>query len=287
MLRKCSRTVIAAALALVSALSLSACSDEATVPSSSSEAPVTPPLASMRLDLSFFGNGSAAATEELGGPAEKTALARFNWTNAVIRMLIVDAFVDAAFSPPFELFEFVLQSEPKPLGDGAYLWTYRHVENGQEVRVDLTGRITARNISWELRVTDPAHQPPFDNALWFRGDSRDDGQQGYWLFEDPARGGAEYARIDWSSTPGGDTELTIENLDDADEGNGDVVTYGLEGRVASLSYADVSDRATISVQWDVVTGAGSLVAPDYNNGQRACWDANQQDVDCTAIPPAL
>lgn len=286
-MRKCSRTFVTAAFVLVSALSLSACGEETTEPSDSAKAPVTPPPASMHLDLSFFADGGAATADESEGPVESAALARFNWTNAVVRVLIVNAFVDAAFSPPFAVFELALQAEPKSLGDGHYVWTYRHVENGQETRIDLTGRAAAGSVSWELRVTDPTHRPPFDNALWFRGVSRDDGRQGYWVFEDPTRGGAEYARIDWLSTSDGDFELTIENLDDADEGRGDVVTYELDGRITSLSFEDVSDDATMSVQWDVVTGVGSLIAPDYNDGQRACWDETQQDVECVNAVTAL
>ncbi|MEZ4655734.1 MAG: hypothetical protein R3E12_19655 [Candidatus Eisenbacteria bacterium] len=222
------------------------------------------------------------------GVAPQAMEARLNWTNAVVRVLLINAFVEVAFTPPLHAFELALHSLPVAEEDGSFLWSYVWNDGDREVRIDLTGRPAGSNVEWQVRVTDSAATPPLDHALWFRGESNASNRSGYWVFFDleGLRTQAEVARIDWRVTNDRDAELAITNRNAQDEGVGDTLTYRVDGNEASVVYDDVSEDAILRIVWDTISGAGSMIAPDYHEGERACWDDRQQDVECTETIPA-
>ena len=58
-----------------------------------------------------------------------------------------------------------------------------------------------------------------------------------------------------------------------------------EGTIGLIQFYDASERMTAEVRWNVDTMAGSLRVPDYNDGRRACWDENLQDITCPLNAP--
>ena len=47
-----------------------------------------------------------------------------------------------------------------------------------------------------------------------------------------------------------------------------------------MNFYDASENLNADITWDEVTGAGSIQVPDYNDGERACWDEDQDDIEC-------
>ena len=64
--------------------------------------------------------------------------------------------------------------------------------------------------------------------------------------------------------------------------NGDMLTYKAENSNRSVTYLDQSANPAAAGQifWDDVTYAGYLIAPNYNNGQKSCWDSQLNDMTC-------
>jgi hypothetical protein len=49
--------------------------------------------------------------------------------------------------------------------------------------------------------------------------------------------------------------------------------------MGSIDHYDASEDQSSNITY-YSDGSGSLTVPDYNDGQQACWDTNQEDIDC-------
>ena len=54
----------------------------------------------------------------------------------------------------------------------------------------------------------------------------------------------------------------------------------MSGSDRSVSYFDASTGQAVEIGWDAITKAGWLIAPGFNGGLKACWDATLNDVAC-------
>ncbi|MBK8231594.1 MAG: hypothetical protein IT349_10485 [Candidatus Eisenbacteria bacterium] len=271
------RTTKLAICVLASLLTASGCSKESTQPLP--EAPALPPAESLQIDLGFFQQPARA-------PESAAPETIFNWTNAVVRVLVINAFVDAALSPPFEAFEVALNTTPTLRQDGTWVWTYGVLEGGRTARIDLEGVERSGKVEWSLYLTDSEAEPPLNHGLWFEGETTGNGEEGFWLFLDPrSSSSGNYARLNWRVKAEDDAELRLEALDRSEESFGDFVLYEVDRRDARVTYHDASERSEFIAKWNTATGAGSLVAPDYNQGAPACWNSEQQDIECSTVAP--
>jgi len=68
--------------------------------------------------------------------------------------------------------------------------------------------------------------------------------------------------------------FSVPETNPHEEARGASVRYEADG-TARLpdGYEPTPGRARL-VEWDAATGAGSVTAWSYNDGGRACWDAN-------------
>jgi len=279
------RTIISTLIiSILVAATLAGCSnEESTRPGATAqEAPALPPAASMQFDFSFFDDGSGFQVKE-GAESSSENLGMFNWLNAVVRVAYINLAVAQAFTPPTLAFAAAINTDPVFEEPDTFLWTYTWTEEpGHEIVIHLRGRVEAPNVVWELRVTDDQATPPLDEFLWFHGESSLIDETGYWIFNDIGAGGSEVevARIDWNVEAEDQRELIFENIEVGHEEYGDRLTYLVEATIVSVRYHAESEDLDADITWDEITGAGSLCVPDYNDGERACWDEQQQDVEC-------
>jgi hypothetical protein len=119
-----------------------------------------------------------------------------------------------------------------------------------------------------------------DDFEWYTGESILDNTSGSWLFYDylVPDSAKELAKIEWVVTGADNAELIISNLEVEGSNAGDVLTYDVEGTTALISFYDASEDIIADITWDLVTIAGSILVPNYNNGERAFWDENKQDI---------
>ena len=101
------------------------------------------------------------------------------------------------------------------------------------------------------------------------------------VFQDFTReGDPEVLRIDWDFTQENHAYLMLENSDDAGEDVGDRLTFQSTGANRSMDFVDVSSGLVWFIEWNEVNHSGSLMVPNYNDGNRACWDNNLVNVEC-------
>ncbi len=257
-------------------LMLAGCGKETSAPTK--EAPELPPAETLKFDLSFF------QQQDLPGQAQGTeeALTKFNWLNAVIRVAYVNLAVVQNLTPPYLAFAAAVHTRPVLEEEDTWLWTYTWVgPENVPFTIRLRGRVEGTHVEWSLHVAAPNAVPPLDDFLWFEGESSIVSDSGYWILNDSDGGRpVPCARIDWDYPTLLNRVLAFENIEQGKPEFGDRLTYRIDGVMISVLFHDASEGVDSDVIWNAQTGAGSLRVPDYNHGQRACWNERQEDVLC-------
>ncbi|MDZ7289516.1 MAG: hypothetical protein ONB44_18985 [candidate division KSB1 bacterium] len=241
--------------------------------------PKLPPQTSMAVDLSLFSSSQGLA--KIG----QEQMAGANFTNAALRVLVINTTVVAGMSVPVIVWAAAASQQPVLGADGKFHWIYTVQSGAQIFQADLAGWIDvpARQSVWEMYITSTTHVPALAKFLWYSGRANLDATSGYWEFFDdktPATN-TKVLRIDWQSTAPDKATLTFLVVKPGVPENGDQLTYRVDGVLRQITLFDKSANTTLDIGWNAQTGAGYLLAPDYHNGQKACWDENRNDVVCT------
>lgn len=248
-------------------------SDSTAPETNAQEAPVLPDAGKLTLDVSFFDAGADMTADMAGKDFTKT-----NFLNAYLRVAVLNIVTRVVLTPPVAAFAVALHTVPSYQEDGSWIWVYTHVDGAEEQQIRLRGLPVTNGVEWQMHVSDSAANPPFENELWFEGSTHLDGQLGDWTFYDfNLTGKPAVARLEWGTDSGGEY-LVISALYGADEG--DVLAYRHDAPDCSIDFTDGADGSQYYIRWNEFDGTGSLMVPDYNNGDPACWDENQDDTDC-------
>ena len=258
-------------LAAISLLALVGCSEDTPFsptsdPDPQAEAPVLPDAAKMQIDLSFFDQGKTC----------DKAFARENFFNAYLRAVIVTGMTELVMAPPVAAFSLAVHTIPSYQPDGSWLWVYTYVNGAEEAQIRLRGVVGEGQVDWALRVSVPAEG--IEDELWFDGITREQGDVGQWTFYDfNLAGQPAVAELDWSHGVDEDLlQLTALYGEDA----GDRLAFSVSGDEHRIDFTEGDSFDTWFIRWLASDGSGSLMVPDYNGGEEACWDADQYDVDC-------
>ncbi len=296
MLRLISRMTLGLAL-LVAVMGVSACSNDTVAPEDNgqitSDAPALPSLTTMQFDLSFFGADDIdVASVQKGSPSDELMAAsagRLNFINAVVRVLFVQLVVYDALEAPIGAFAAAIHSIPQAQEDGSYLWTFIFVEDGIDYGIFLYGKEVGNTVEWRMEVSSTDPNMPLDHFVWFDGVAQQDDSGGYWQFYAPDENvptvasigtvagtpGRESLRIDWDNSPVGNTlMITVNDAQSEDFGNTIEIFES-----PTMGYLEVNDGEIHNITW-FADGTGSIMVPDYNDGNEACWDTEQRDTAC-------
>lgn len=236
-----------------------------------SELPALPPDSSMIMDFSAFDAGTLAPSLPVPGK---------NYMNAAVRVLAVDAVVLTALAPSVTVFKAAKSATPLSQDDGSWVWKYQVGYMGNEYKAELTGKVDGKKNLWSMKITCPTIQPPLTDFEWYTGECASNNTSGTWKFFDykfPYEA-KEIGNIEWSISAIKESQLVFTSKKSDSEIFGDILTYRLAGTTATMKYYDSSEDITADIIWDIITGAGSIQVPKYNNGNRAYWDENRQDI---------
>jgi hypothetical protein len=257
---------------------LAACEKNPTA--SKSQKPDLPPQSSMVVDLNVFNN--AAQLSNAGADQTNAGL---NFIAARLTVGAINLAVFAHMSVPVLTFAAALSQEPALKDDGKWHWVYS-VSNasGQQFQADLAGWIdeSAQVSRWEMRMSTTGLGAPLNNFLWYTGQASRNNGSGQWDIYDAAQpsNSVKVVHIDWDHPSTANATLKFTVVKPQVPENGDVLTYKAENSSRSVTYFDQSANSTLQIFWDEVTHAGYIIAPNYNNGQKSCWDSQLNDTTC-------
>lgn len=262
-------------------VSFFACEKNPTDPKENTP-PLLPPVESMKLDLSLFGNSS-------NNSLAKTTLSKHNFTAAVLRVWIINAAVTIAAVVPTAVFGAAMSKDAELQPDGKFHWIYTYTDqnNNDTFVADLAGWVDPQSteVVWEMYVTSNTHSPTLDHFLWYEGRSKIGNQEGWWLFFDDKSPDSrvEVLKVDWQIPDLSHRELVLSNVKQSSNDYGDTLSYSLDNYDNNLIFLDASEVKTNTIYWDSQTGAGFIEWFDYKDGAKSYWDENQNDIDA---PPA-
>ncbi|MEK7729289.1 MAG: hypothetical protein AAB354_12820 [candidate division KSB1 bacterium] len=239
--------------------------------------PTLPPQNSITLDLSAFNQALPK------GQADANAVG-LNFITARLTVATINLGVASILAVPTATFVAALSQQPVLKADGKFHWIVTVNDGPKTFKADLAGWIDeqAREAVFEMRISTTGVSPALNNFLWYEGRAQLDNKTGYWEIYDALRpaNAIKVLRIDWQAPDQSNATLELTAIEQGVPTFGDKVTYNTNGAARSVTYKDVSDNVTVAIVWDATTKAGSITAPNYNGGNKACWDEQLNDVTC-------
>jgi hypothetical protein len=245
---------------------------------SKSQKPDLPPRSSMAVDLIAFNSVAGFSSTD-------QAAVGLNFVAARLAVGAINLAVLAHMSVPVLTFAAALSQEPTFKDDGKWHWIYSvSNETGQKFQADLAGWIdaSAQVSRWEMRISTSGLGAPLNNFLWYTGQAALKNDSGKWDIYDAAQpnSSVKIVHIDWDHPSATSATLKFTVVKPQVPENGDMLTYKAENSNRSVTYFDQSANSTLQIFWNATTNAGYLIAPNYNNGQKACWDEQLNDTTC-------
>jgi hypothetical protein len=233
----------------------------------------------MAIDVQMF--NSNAGLSNTG--ADETTIGK-NFVAARLAVGAINLAVLAHMSVPVLTFGAAISQQPVLKNDGKWHWIYSVSNNaGQQFQADLAGWIdvSAQASRWEMRITTSGLGAPLNNFLWYTGSAALNNGSGQWDIYDAAQpsSAVKVVHIDWDHPSAAKATLKFTVVKPQVPENGDVLTYKAEGNGRMVTYFDKSEN-TLEISWDAATNAGYIIAPNYNNGQKSCWDNQLNDTSC-------
>ena len=252
-------------------LLITACSDNPSA--SNEEPPELPPAQSMQADFTMF--------EQQQKTAQLQTQASDNFTRALGTAVVMKAVVDINLAIPRALLTAAANTEASLNEKEEWEWNYSKNADGQTYSVRLVAsRDGSSDVNWNFYVTNTA--AGISDQLFFSGTTSADGRQGTWSYYDLQSLDAEeqVSEITWSIKGDEEVSLRLDVTSDRNENNGDFLEYKAENNIKSAAYYNADEDETTQLEWNAETKAGFIISHDYNEGQKACWDTNFQDIAC-------
>lgn len=259
---------------LLACLAITSCSDDPA--SAGGEPPEMPPSESMKMDFSEYESQNKQLVQNETASTE-------NFGRAVVTATVMKAIVNLNLAIPRGLLQAAANADAEFDGEGEWTWSYSKSEGEHTYSVDLTANVSGdNNVTWSLYVTNT--QLGLDNQLFFLGETNMEGTEGTWTYFNlqNTETQEEISTVNWTVNGEEDIDLRLEVTSDRNDNQGDYIEYHLDNTTKSAVYFDASDEASIELQIDTETHAGFIIAPNYNDGAKACWDDQFQDVSCSS-----
>lgn len=192
------------------------------------------------------------------------------------------AIVTAATMPAFA-FSGAAFTSPVEQADGSWNWNYSLTYFANAAfDLQLNGKKVDDHVEWTMLVTTVGLTSNVTNAVWFAGESNSDNSEGFWNIYDTQapQAGTDQVHIDWTQSAADARSSVWQNNWEGSKNYGSRLTYTEVGNDAVVEYRDAETGDESTVAWNLDSTSGSVVAPAYNNGSVACWDAGHQNQSC-------
>ncbi len=256
----------------VTCLLFVSCSDD---PSTfTDEPPELPPVTSMDVNMSTL-TGSTHAKSA-------TTQSNDHYIQAVFRAGIIKKVIDTNLLTPKNLLMAAGDTVAQLNDKQQWEWNYSYTANTGDFAVRLVAeRVASSIVNWSFFVT--ADHLELENHLLFGGTTKNGGQQGTWThnsLQDPENA-QQLSEINWSIPEEEQVELRLDIFSDRSVAAGSYIDYSVDGADKSVEYYDAGEDTITIIAWNADTKAGSVIAPDINSGEKACWDEQQENVSCS------
>ncbi len=199
-----------------------------------------------------------------------------NFANAWLRVQIVNAAAVGIIAIPTLTLHATTATQPTFAG-GTWTWQTT-IQNTNNVTVELIGSLL---LGWNVDMT--ITNSDLTDFLWVDGQFSGDRTSGTWTLHDPDLPLAtnEVLTVGWEYTDDTHRQLAYSNVNAQSADMNDVMTWSIADTTAMLAFTDADNvEGSGTIQWDTTTGVGWIEVPEYNNGDKACWDTEFKNTTC-------
>lgn len=228
------------------------------------EPPALMPAAAFQMDTQVFNTKSA-------GPNFAAAALRV-WpvSLAVTAHMILPAAVTLAAADADPVFE-----------DDAWHWRTSAQSGVYSIDLELVATPASPGHDWSMLVSYDNGTEVLEDFELYSGHTENNGTEGNWSLNYMLNGTqTNVLNATFNSDSETDRQLELSIPVTAPAHAGASVEYVVDGTARVFMLNTVNPVATHVVEWDAETHVGSVTAPNYNGGLKACWDANLDDVAC-------
>ncbi|MBD3615298.1 MAG: hypothetical protein HUJ22_01905 [Gracilimonas sp.] len=213
--------------------------------------------------------------------SNSTASGESNFAVATKAATVMKAILDLNVAIPRTLVKAAQRHNPEYISAGEWEWNYSTEAGGDNFGVRITAKTNPNNdVTWRFFVTNSATAPPLKDALFFEGRSDFLGTSGKWMYYNPtAEDYEQVSLITWERNENIES-VDLEVTSDRNDNMGDIIEFNFDGTVKKAIYRDVSSGETAIISYNTEANTGSILAPGYNNGNRACWDETLKNISC-------
>jgi hypothetical protein len=201
--------------------------------------------------------------------------AGINFAAGALRVWPVSLIVTAHMILPAAVTAAAVSTTPV-FEDGAWKWVASTTNGAQSVQFTLLATPTNPGHDWSMRVSYNDRGTIIDDFELYSGHTENNGTEGDWSLNYLIAGtSTNVLNAVFNKDSETDKTLTLSIP------SGDSVTYVEDGNFRSFEWFQSEASLTHLVEWNHVTGAGSITATNFNGGVEACWDEFQDDVACS------
>lgn len=212
--------------------------------------------------------------------APKSA-AGIHFGTAALRVWPVSVVLTTSLFLPAAVTHAATQVDPI-FEDGAWRWSTSTSNGQQTVEFNLSATPTSPGHDWSMLVSYADGENQITDFELFTAHTENNGTEGNWqLFLPNGDESLHVLDAEFNKDSETDKQLSFSIPDDAAQNAGDSVTYTEDGDLRTFTWMQVDAGINTYVEWDNLTGEGSITASNYNSGLKACWDADLEDIVCS------
>lgn len=241
--------------------------------------PVLPPSVVLETDFALFSENNAGANIQAG--ANKIENPYSHFLNASTRALLLNGTINANLFLPASILTAAEAVEPVLNEDDEWEWNFSVSGNSQTFSVSLVGEEQdSGQTTWSVFVSNSLLN--LDDELLLEGVSTSNSGSGSWTVNRLAGFGTvqPHLQLDWDFDSVTEYSVDLEFLQMRDLLPVQSIRTQRDGPEKQTISRDMDDDLRADISWNVDTKTGSLVSPEYNNGDRACWDSTFRNTEC-------
>ena len=273
---------IPALIASVGLIFMASCSNSSPTSTKESQTPQPPSAKTMAMDFSIF------TTQQ---PDSNAAGDRNNYEQAAESIDQIQAVMNRNINLALDAFASADTADAEEIEEGKWQWKFSNDVGDQERRLNYGFRLVAQQqsdskLKWDLFLSSPAlpNTSPVENneKLFISGNSNKEVTEGEWTYysfgsiNQPQQ---KMAKLDWEIDGNEDVDIELE-LIAGNNFSGSVMDYQTKGPVRTIELDVSGDDQETTIEFNTETHAGFIISPDYNNGQKACWGPDFEDIAC-------
>ena len=251
------------------------CSDSSSIDPNPESVPQVPSVKSMEVDLSIF-----ASDQPDSNATENQA----NYEAAASSISNIRAVINRNINLALNLFEQADTAQAEKVSEGKWQWKFTSKQGDGDVKLNYKVRLVAlqqanEELKWDFYLTSPVQ--PGGEMHYITGLSNNAVTKGTWTYHSFGRAGQpshEMAELDWKIDESKNLNMQLQLLADNNFKDSQM-NYQTDGAVRRIVLAP-SEAGETTIEFNAETNAGFIITPEYNNGEKACWNSNFENTAC-------